>query len=71
MLVTKDDATFKLGIEMLSNVNLNEDNVFKISLLMNYCYTNTNRFSAMSNYNNNKNFAHLFISIRIFGRNIF
>jgi len=58
MLIAKDEDTFKLGIEMISNVNLNEENVFKISLLMNYCYTNTSRFNAMSRYNS-KNFKAL------------
>ena len=58
MLIAKDEDTFKLGIEMISNVNLNEENVFKISLLMNYCYTHTSRFSAMSRYNS-KNFKAL------------
>jgi hypothetical protein len=58
MLIAKDMDTFKLGIEMLSNVNLSEENVFKISLLMNYCYTHTGRFNAMSQFTS-KNFKAL------------
>ena len=57
MLLAKDTATFNLGIEMLSNVNV-ENNLFKISLLMNTVYNQTGRFSAMSQYNN-KNFKSL------------
>jgi len=58
MLLSKDEDTFKLGIEMLSNVNLEEENIFKISLLLNYVYTQTRRFYAMSRYTN-KNFKSL------------
>jgi len=58
MLVAKDEETFFLGIEMLSNVNLEQENMFKVSLLMNYCYTNTSRFNAMSRYTS-KNFKAL------------
>jgi len=58
MLLSKEEDTFKLGIEMLSNVNLEEENIFKISLLMNQVYTNSNRFNAMSRYAS-KNFKSL------------
>ena len=58
MLLSKDDDTFKLGIEMLSNVNLGEENIFKISLLMNQVYTGSYRFNAMSRYAS-KNFKSL------------
>lgn len=58
MLLSKDDDTFKLGIEMLSNVNLEEENIFKISLLMNQVYTGSYRFNAMSRYST-KNFKSL------------
>lgn len=58
MLVAKDEETFLLGIEMLSNVNLEQENMFKVSLLMNYCYTHTSRFNAMSRYTS-KNFKAL------------
>jgi len=58
MLIARDEDTFKLGIEMLSNVNLSDENLFKVSLLMNFCYTNTSRFSAMSRYAS-KNFKAL------------
>ena len=57
MLLAKDSATFNLGIEMLSNVNV-ENNLFKISLLLNTVYNQTGRFNAMSQYNN-KNFKSL------------
>lgn len=57
MLMSKDTDTFKLGIEMLSNINL-ENNLFKISMLMNKVHTRTNRFNAMSQFNN-KNFKSL------------
>lgn len=57
MLLTKDTSTFNLGIEMLSNVNV-ENNLFKISLLMNTVFNQTGRFNAMSQYNN-KNFKSL------------
>lgn len=57
MLLAKDTATFNLGIEMLSNVNV-ENNLFKISLLMNTVFNQTTRFNAMSQYNN-KNFKSL------------
>ena len=57
MLLAKDTATFNLGIEMLSNVNI-ENNLFKASLLMNTIYNQTTRFNAMSQYNN-KNFKSL------------
>lgn len=41
MLLSKDDSTSKLGIEMLCNVNLEENNIFKISLLMNYIHNSS------------------------------
>ena len=58
MLIARDEETFLLGIEMLSNVNLEQENMFKVSLLMNYCYTHTSRFNAMSKYTS-KNFKAL------------
>jgi hypothetical protein len=57
MLLSKDTATFNLGIEMLSNVNI-ENNLFKVSLLMNTVFNQTGRFNAMSQYNS-KNFKSL------------
>jgi hypothetical protein len=57
MLLSKDTATFNLGIEMLSNVNI-ENNLFKVSLLMNTIFNQTGRFNAMSQYNS-KNFKSL------------
>lgn len=57
MLLSNDTETFKLGIEMLGNVNL-ESNLFKISLLMNEVFTKTNRFNALSQYSS-KNFKSL------------
>lgn len=57
MLLSKDNETFKLGIEMLGNVNL-ENNLFRISLLMNKTFTQTSRFSALSQYQS-KNFKSL------------
>lgn len=64
MLIARDTDTFKLGIEMLSNVNLSDENVFKISLLMNYCYTHTSRFNAMSQYTS-KNFKALLTYLEV------
>jgi len=57
MMLAKDTATFNLGIEMLSNINV-ENNLFKISLLMNETFNKTSRFNAMSQYSN-KNFKAL------------
>ena len=56
MLLSKETDTFNLGIEMLSNINL-DNNLFKISLLMNEAY-NKGRFSSLSQYTN-KNFRAL------------
>jgi hypothetical protein len=64
MLISKDNDTFNLGIEMLSNVNLEENNVFKIALLMNKVHTSTRRFNAMSQYQN-KNFKSLLNYLQI------
>lgn len=58
MLLSKDNDTFKLGIEMLGNVNLEESNLFKVSLLMNNVFNRTRRFTAMSQYQS-KNFKSL------------
>jgi hypothetical protein len=52
MILSNDGSTFNLGIEMLSNVNL-ENNLFKIAVLMNYGYTTTNRFNALSYFKSN------------------
>jgi hypothetical protein len=52
MLISKDIDTFNLGIEMLSNINL-ENNLFRISLLMNYCFNQTNRLNSLSQIKNN------------------
>jgi hypothetical protein len=52
MLISKDTDTFNLGIEMLSNINL-ENNLFKISLLMNYCFNQTSRLNSLSQIKNN------------------
>ena len=57
MLLSKETETFNLGIEMLSNVNL-ENNIFKIAVLLNTVFTRTHRFSAMSQIRN-KNFKAL------------
>jgi hypothetical protein len=57
MLLSKDTDTFNLGIEMLSNVNL-QNNLFKISILMNSCFTSTSRLNALS-YIKNNNFKAL------------
>jgi hypothetical protein len=57
MILSNDDSTFNLGIEMLSNINV-ENNLFKISLLMNETFNKTGRFNAMSQYSN-KNFKAL------------
>jgi len=56
MLLSRENDTFNLGIEMLSNINL-DNNLFKISLLMNEAY-NKGRFSSLSQYTN-KNFRAL------------
>ena len=56
MLLSRETDTFNLGIEMLSNINL-DNNLFKISLLMNEAY-NKGRFSSLSQYTN-KNFRAL------------
>jgi hypothetical protein len=52
MLVSKDTDTFNLGIEMLSNINI-ESNLFRVSLLMNYCFNQTKRLNALSQIKNN------------------
>lgn len=57
MLMSKETETFNLGIEMLSNVNL-ENNLFKISILLNKVSNQTYRFNAMSQIKN-KNFKAL------------
>jgi hypothetical protein len=57
MLMSKETETFNLGIEMLSNVNL-ENNLFKISVLLNKVSNQTYRFNAMSQIKN-KNFKAL------------
>jgi hypothetical protein len=56
MLLSRETDTFNLGIEMLSNINL-DNNLFKISLLMNEAY-NKGKFSSLSQYSN-KNFKAL------------
>jgi hypothetical protein len=57
MMLAKDTATFNLGIEMLSNINV-ENNLFKISLIMNDTFNKTSRLNSLSQYNN-KNFKSL------------
>ena len=56
MLLFRETDTFNLGIEMLSNINL-DNNLFKISLLMNEAY-NHGKFSSLSQYTN-RNFKAL------------
>lgn len=51
MLLSKENETFNLGIEMLSNVNL-ENNLFKISVLLNSVHVNTHRLNALSQIKN-------------------
>jgi hypothetical protein len=57
MLKSADGATFNLGIEMLSNVNL-ENNLFNISRLLNDTYNSTHRLNSLSQIKN-KNFKAL------------
>ena len=57
MLLSKDISTFYLGIEMLSNMNI-ENNLFKISILMNQTFNQTNRLNSLS-YIKNNNFKSL------------
>lgn len=57
MLLSRENETFTLGIEMLGNVNL-EKNLFRISLLMNEVNNTTSRFNALSQYQS-KNFKSL------------
>lgn len=62
MLLSKDNETFQLGIEMLSNVNLSEGNVFRIALMLNKTHTLTSRLNALS-YITNKNFKSLLVHL--------
>ena len=57
MLKSKDKDTFNLGIEMLSNVNL-ENNLFDIARLLNDTYNSTYNLNALSQIKN-KNFKAL------------
>jgi hypothetical protein len=57
MLLSKDISTFYLGIEMLSNMNI-ENNLFKISILMNQTFNQTSRLNSLS-YIKNNNFKSL------------
>jgi hypothetical protein len=57
MLKSKDRDTFNLGIEMLSNVNL-ENNLFDIARLLNDTFNTTHNLNALSQIKN-KNFKAL------------
>lgn len=57
MLKSKDRDTFNLGIEMLSNVNL-ENNLFDIARLLNDTFNSTYNLNALSQIKN-KNFKAL------------
>lgn len=57
MMLSKDKDTFNLGIEMLSNINL-ENNLFNIARLLNHTYTSTGNLSSLSQIKS-KNFKAL------------